>query len=556
MKCLSQKKTVGFSRKSVLKTLAFSFITFCLLFVHSSTWAIPTSGTNFWLCFPYAEPSAEQYIVLLLASNIATTATVLDPTAGTATYTITPGSTTAVTLLLADQMNPANDDTVTHLGIQVTSLDAISVYGINYIQFNTDGYLALPVNALGNSYIVVNYECEGSGFEVQSEFSIVGTQNATSVTITPSAAADSQTAGIPYVIALNQGDTYELGTTIIGDDLTGTLIQSNQPIAVFGDNAVAQVPTAYPSGNQLLEELWPVNDWGTNFVTLPLATRTGGDTFRFLASVNGTTVNVNGTVLPVLNQGQFAEQIIAAPGWITANNPIYVTQYSNSHSYDCGLGLVCMDADPFMITVPPTSQYGNNYLTSVLPPSFGFSPNYENLLVPTSAVGAVSLDGAAIPAASFVPIGASGYSGAAVSVSAAEHVLVGVAPFGALVYGFNTSDGYGYPAGSLVSSATATATVLPTSIPTSPCAIHVWPDPFNPQYAIGGTLKVGCLPPGATVSFYTVSGELVSQVNEAGGMAQWAGTNRQNLLVSSGIYFYVIQNGSNVLGRGKFLINR
>ena len=58
------------------------------------------------------------------------------------------------------------------------------------------------------------------------------------------------------------------------------------------------------------------------------------------------------------------------------------------------------------------------------------------------------------------------------------------------------------------------------------------------------------------VSFYTLSGELLAQVNEVDGVVKWAGTNRQGSPVSSGIYFYVIQNGNNLLGQGKFLIDR
>jgi hypothetical protein len=105
----------------------------------------------------------------------------------------------------------------------------------------------------------------------------------------------------------------------------------------------------------------------------------------------------------------------------------------------------------------------------------------------------------------------------------------------------------------LTPTPTLTPTVTPTSTPT--CQTHLWPDPFNPRYAFEGTLNISCLPPGAVVSFYTVSGERVNQVNETGGMAQWNGTNRQGVPVSTGIYFYVIQNGSNVLGQGKFLVN-
>jgi hypothetical protein len=101
---------------------------------------------------------------------------------------------------------------------------------------------------------------------------------------------------------------------------------------------------------------------------------------------------------------------------------------------------------------------------------------------------------------------------------------------------------------------TATFTATPTLTPT--CVTHLWPDPFNPRYAFNGTLKVGCLPAGAQVSFYTLSGEAVGPVTESGGIAQWNGNNQQGVPVSEGVYYYVIQSGTNVLGRGKFLVVR
>jgi hypothetical protein len=83
--------------------------------------------------------------------------------------------------------------------------------------------------------------------------------------------------------------------------------------------------------------------------------------------------------------------------------------------------------------------------------------------------------------------------------------------------------------------------------------IEIWPIPFNPKYAVNGKLKVSGLPPGSTVSFYTVSGELVNKSSEVAGWAYWDGTNPQGRLVSSGIYYYIVLNGKQVLLRGKLL---
>ena len=84
--------------------------------------------------------------------------------------------------------------------------------------------------------------------------------------------------------------------------------------------------------------------------------------------------------------------------------------------------------------------------------------------------------------------------------------------------------------------------------------MHVWPDPFNPAKAVNGTLKFSCLPDGSTVEIYTLSGELVCRVTPVAQLAQWDGRNLNGVLVSSGIYYYVVRQGSSALAEGKFLV--
>ncbi|HEY5039930.1 MAG TPA: hypothetical protein VIJ93_12740 [bacterium] len=101
---------------------------------------------------------------------------------------------------------------------------------------------------------------------------------------------------------------------------------------------------------------------------------------------------------------------------------------------------------------------------------------------------------------------------------------------------------------------TPTVTLPPTATFTPTCVTHVWPDPYNPNYAIGGFLKVDCLPLGAVVSLYTVSGELVRSLTENSGLALWDGRNQEGAKVSPGIYYYVILQGTQVYQSGKFLV--
>jgi hypothetical protein len=67
-----------------------------------------------------------------------------------------------------------------------------------------------------------------------------------------------------------------------------------------------------------------------------------------------------------------------------------------------------------------------------------------NLIVAQSAITSTLLDGSPVAAASFVPIGASGYYGAQLSVTNGVHTVTSSQPVGVEVYGFGYEDAYGY----------------------------------------------------------------------------------------------------------------
>ena len=84
--------------------------------------------------------------------------------------------------------------------------------------------------------------------------------------------------------------------------------------------------------------------------------------------------------------------------------------------------------------------------------------------------------------------------------------------------------------------------------------MQAWPNPFKPHPDADKTLKFSCLPQAAFVSIYTLSGEWVAKVEELGGLASWNGKNHNGFQVSFGIYYYVIQQGGQVLKVGKLLV--
>jgi IgGFc binding protein/Bacterial Ig-like domain (group 1) len=401
-----------------------------------------SQGTDFWVTFESnctingcGSPSGPGNLYLFISGATATTGTVSDPGISfTQSFSVTPGAVT--TIQVPSTAEDDATDTVVPAGIHITAGAPVSAYGLNTLEYTTDGYLGLPTGILGTSYLVEGY---GGGFG--SQFAVVGTADGTTVTITPSESVDSYTAGTPYTVTLNAGQVYQL-VDEAGGDLSGTAITSSSPVAVFAGNDCADVPPTDSACNTLTEEMTPTDTWGTDFLTEPLATRSG-DTFRFMASENNTTVEVNGTSVATLNAGQFYETILTAASEVTANNPIQVMQYSNGSSYDGA------NADPFDITVAPDGQFLNSYTVTTEPQGAdpAITSNYINVVAPTSEVGSVTLDGTDIPSSDFTPIAGSAFSGAQVPVPFGSHVLNGPLPFGITVYGFGGYDGYGYPGG-------------------------------------------------------------------------------------------------------------
>jgi uncharacterized repeat protein (TIGR01451 family) len=389
-------------------------------------------GTDFWVTFPQNYAGGAELSLFITGDTAATGTVEIPGLAFTEPFSVTPGTVT--TVAVPSSASPSTGDGVQALGIHITSTSEVSVYGLNRIQYSTDAYLGLPTDILGTEYVLLGWDV---GLGGGPEFAVIGTQDGTTVTITPRTTVNGHPAGTPYTVALNKGDVYQL---IGNDSLTGTTITSDKPVGVFGGHQCANIPdTSTTACDHVVEEIPPTATWGKSFVTEPLATRTRGDTFRILASQDNTQVSIDGTVVATLNRGEIHQQLIAEASVITADKPVLVAQYSNGSSFDG------VTSDPFMMLVPPFEQFLASY--TVTTPATGFATNFINLVVPNGAVGSVKLDGSPILASNFTQIGSSGFSGAQIAVSAGSHTVDGPQPFGVFVYGFDSYDSYGYPGG-------------------------------------------------------------------------------------------------------------
>jgi hypothetical protein len=397
-----------------------------------------TVGTDFWTAFGANAPGGTQTNYIFLSAKTATTATVADPGTTppfTETVHVTPGSTASVAIPNS-VMTTGNG--VQDLGVHVTAGAPVSAYGLEDYVFSSDGFTALPANAIGTDYYTLGFDSSASPGFLPSDFDVVGTVNGTKVTIKTEVTSPLGPAGT-YTEDLNAGGVYEL----IGDsgaDLTGTQITSTAPVAVLAGAQCANIPSgAYSYCNYIAEEMPPTNEWGKDFVTEPLATRTRGDTFRVLADTNGTVVSINGATVATINAGAFYQTQLTAPSVIDTSKPALVAQYSDSSTYDGA------NADPSETLIPPYEQFLNSYTVATAPDT-RFT-NFLNVVAPTSEVGSVTLNGAAISASHFAKIGTTGFSGAQLPVATGTYSLSGPQSFGLTVYGYGITDAYSYPGG-------------------------------------------------------------------------------------------------------------
>ncbi len=365
---------------------------------------------------------------------------------------------------------------------RVTSSSPILVYQFNVFAnaYSNDASLLLPTNALGLQYRVMGWYA-GHPIDVgffgvdRSYVTVVGTKPNTTVTVRPTwkirgnppiAATD---AGGEIQVVLNPFDVLNLETdnaTFQDDpmtmtDLSGSLVFSDQPVAVFTGVETTQVPgpidiPTYPGWtdedtcclDHLEEQLFPVESLGKNYVITRSPVRsTGGfkepDVIRFVGAAEPAAVT---TTLPApfnsftLQPGEVKTTWAQDNFTVTSDVPILVGQYLVSQGYVQG----ALTGDPAMTIFPPVEQYRTEYVI-LTPPSWS-----SNWVVISAEPGTnITIDGmlancAATPAGTVNNVT---YESRVCPLSTGAHAMSGDKPFGIVGYGYGGAGSYAFVGG-------------------------------------------------------------------------------------------------------------
>ena len=388
--------------------------------------AFITKGTDFWLCTPW-NTSGNNNIEVIISSETSTSGTITSPMGLSVPFTVAPGS--PFTTIIPSTYAVTASQTLENKGIRVQSLADVTVQSISSAAGGGDGVTVLPITALGTEYRVTTFRTLNWGTMV-----IVGTQNGTSLTITPTQnTLAGNAAGVPFNVTINEGQTYMVKAS---SDLSGSHVTSSAPINVFGHNRCSNIPSG-----SYCDFIWaqciPISNWGTEYVTGHLAGRTNTtDYYKVVAHTNGTQVYFNGGLVATLNAGQYYQNAFSGGNYITSNHPISVTQCARSkfHAPSSGAG------DPAMIQLIPSINYGKQYRFSTGAVAY-MSSQYITIVTKTINTGLATLDGGGL--GGWTTIGTSGWSYTTRSLSNGEHILQSDSAINGYLVGWGSVTSYG-----------------------------------------------------------------------------------------------------------------
>ena len=450
------------------------------------------SGTEFYACFLSVagsndgDPSSKDRSLFLSAR--APTRAVIELLRSTYrdTVLVTPGSFTRV--VLPDGIGLERDEYELPLprALYIHSNEILTVYGFAHNYLSSDGFLIYPVQTLGTNYIVMsernalNYPLGQGDPNPRSEFAVVATQDNTTVTLKLTATSYSGRllADSTYAVHLNRGDVYpvmarDTGTHIVpvpahpewddyyqpwqsgpDCDLTGSLISSDKPIAVFSGHERAASPSDLEydytgaTRDHLAEQMLPLPMWGTQFAVIPTGQDfngkrlSGGDMVRVVSGYDGTTIKINGAPVATLARGKYYEFMSGPACYIESGQPVMVAKFMQ----DANKNTDAM-GDPDLTLVRPLNTWANYYTLPGGQDQFIFTESYLLVVCDSSATKTTLRNGAPIKGATWKPIAGTSYVYSNLSCGPEAQRIESPMPCYAETYAFGLQDSYRYAGG-------------------------------------------------------------------------------------------------------------
>ena len=345
--------------------------------------------------------------------------------------------------------------------------------------YSDDATVLFPTSALGTFHVVAGVPSHTTGPDKAAWLAIAAPAGPTQVTVAPSVPLEQGIGlpiepGKPQTVTLGAHDVLNLRSTGPGDDLTGTLVESTAPVAVFTGNEIALPPGVDGCCMDHLEhQLPPTAAWGTVHVAGRSQPRwQEPEHWRVVAAHWDTVVSFQPLVAPetTLQPGDHVDISTGADFVVTASRPVLLAQILAScgelpdlsswsqpcvTADDCSPGHDCVLesssapqvgclalGDPSLILVPPAEQHLPTY-------AFVVPAGYARGYVTITSVGLPSLaiDGVPLPPQLFEAIAGTPAYVVRRPIEAGFHRVASDGPIAVTVYGWSEYVSYGYAAG-------------------------------------------------------------------------------------------------------------
>ena len=338
--------------------------------------------------------------------------------------------------------------------------------------------LLLPVSAWGNNYVAIDgYSASprmlGGGFFPYMQ--IIAAEDDTTVKLLPSAtlrggpSLPDAPVGAVYTTKLARGEYLQFSQR---DEVNGTFVESDRPIALLGGNSCADIPADKLACDSLHQAIPPISLMGDAYVaTRYRDRRSTNDTnmeivpWRIVGVVDGTELRYDPDIPnapKTIGRGQTIE--FRAPGPFVVRtqdkaHPVYVASYMTAGAeapyHPTASDFKSGHGDPDFVNVPPLDQFLSSYVF-LTDPTFG---NTNLVFVRSTANGGgkdVTLDCLGT-VSGWQKVGSSDFEMARVDLmfrgqpvgecANGAHRAWSEAPFGLTVWGFDDYASYGYVAG-------------------------------------------------------------------------------------------------------------
>lgn len=436
---------------------------------------ITTEGKEFWLTYMhngYRDHPDGGWVEtqVLVSAKRSCTGTISNPNTGwRRNFSVAANSVITINVPETQGYHGVNyNEVVANKGLKVVTSDTVSVYCTNIAQVSFDGSFVLPVESLGSEYRVITHEQSKIGYNsyvtenLTSSFVVLATENNTQVSITPSKTTlGGHVAGTTFTVTLNAGQTYQvrssLSTAEGARNLTGSRVVAadGKKIAVFNGNTLTCVPIGMGNGyDHVFEQAMPFESWGKEFCVTNSRERKH-DFITVLSGGNNNAITRNGNAFITLNEGQSFCIQIDTTTYIQTTQPTGICLH-NTSSWDDGNASAF--GDPSMTWIAPMEQRIEDLtFTTFDHDEANIMFHCVNIVASTADINRVYLDNSLIPSSEFTPVvGSNGqYIYAQKVISHGVHNLHCAGGITAHVYGFGTSKGYAYMAGSATNPLTA-----------------------------------------------------------------------------------------------------